>query len=243
MSKLTLLTVTMFVLVLASCSGPDKSTEYYPNGNVKFEVSLVDGKKHGPGKGYFEDGKVQIELNYENDMKEGLAIEYYPSGKVETKSFYHKDVLVDTSNFFAESGQLIQQSIANRHGLPVDIHRFKKDGSREPHMQPIIYLTTDTLRTSQLKAGTPTSLFVRIGNVDESEYQDGTLIISSEVKNHTPVDTLFMLESSNKKGFEYPFTPNGQGAKLLQGVLMLHNENADGAPKLFTLECKYDVVE
>jgi hypothetical protein len=110
-------------------------------------------------------------------------------------------------------------------------------------MHPILYLTTDTLRTSRLKAGSPTSMFVRIGNVDDSEFQDGTLIISSEVKNHAPVDTLFLLESSNKKGFEYPFTPSGKGTKLLQGLLVLHNENAGGNPKLFTLECKYEVVE
>jgi hypothetical protein len=237
------LKITMVALILAGCSGPDKSVEYYPSGKVKFEVPLVDGKKHGLGKGYFEDGKIQIELNYEGDMKEGVAVEYYPSGKVETKSFYHNDVLVDTSSFFSESGLLIQQSITDRHGMPVDIHRFKKDGSREPHMHPILYLTTDTMRTSKLKAGTPTSMFVRIGNVDPTEYQDGSLVISSEVKNHAPTDTLFFLESNNQKGFEYPFTPTGKGTKLLQGVLVLHSASAVGVPKLFTLECKYDVVE
>ena len=141
MSKLTYLKITVVALLLTAC-GADKSVEYYPSGKVKFEVPLVDGKKQGLGKGYFEDGKIKMEINYENDRKEGLCFEYYPSGKMETKSFYHNDVLVDTSDFFSESGQLIQQSITNRHGMPVDIHRFKKDGSREPHMQPILYLTT-----------------------------------------------------------------------------------------------------
>jgi hypothetical protein len=86
-------------------------------------------------------------------------------------------------------------------------------------------------------------MFVRIGNVDPIEYKDGTLVISSEVKNHAATDTLFLLESNNQKGFEYPFTPTGKGMKLLQGVLTLHSENAGTGPKLFTLECKYDVVE
>lgn len=243
MSKITCLKVAFIALILAACSGADKSTQHYPSGKVKFEVPLVDGKKHGEGKGYYEDGKVKMEINFVNDRKEGLCFEYYPSGKIQTKSFYHNDVLVDTSDFFSENGQLIQQSISNRHGMPLDIHRFKKDGSREPHMQPILYLTTDTLRTAKLKAGTPTSMFVRIGNVDPTEYQDGTLVISSEVKNYTVKDTLFLLESNNQKGFEYPFTPTGKGSKLLQGLLVLHSENAGSAPKRFTLECKYDVVE
>ncbi len=241
--KLSVLFVAVVAVALSACSDSDKSVEKYPNGNVKFEVPLVDGKKHGTAKGYFEDGTLKMELNYVNDVREGICYEYYKSGKIETKSMYHNDVLVDTSDFFLETGELIQRSIANRHGIPVDIQRFKKDGTREPHMHPLLSITTDTLRTSLLKAGAPTSMYIRIGNVDTTLYKDGTLIISSNIKNHVPADTLFRLDGRSHQGFEYPFTPTGKGSKLINGLLVLHPEEAGQSPKMFSLECKYEVVE
>jgi antitoxin component YwqK of YwqJK toxin-antitoxin module len=211
---------SFLIVFIVSCSAPDKHVEYYPGNKIKFEVPLVDGERHGN------------------------CVEYYRSGKVETKSKYDRDVLIDTSDFFAESGELIQRSIKNKMGFPVNVLRYKKDGSRDhSYMHPLMYLSTDSARTDQLKAGVPSSLVVNIGNVDGELFEEGTMIIGSQFDKLIARDTLYKQEGDPTKGFEYPFTPTGVGTKIINGLVILYHNEAGLEPKLFSFEFKYSVVE
>lgn len=136
------------------------------------------------------------------------------------------------------------RTIQDKHGLPVDQIKYKKSGERDyAHLHPMVFLTTDTLRTAKLKAGVPTSMFVRVANVDPERYKEGTLIIGSKFKGLIAQDTIFMLDAKPSKGFEYPFTPTKLGSNLINGLLVLHSEEAGQTPKLFNLECKFEVVD
>lgn len=62
-----------------------KKTDYYPNGNVKAEYTLVNGKMHGKLKVYFENGELKKTGSYANGLENGLFQEYDESGKLEAE--------------------------------------------------------------------------------------------------------------------------------------------------------------
>ncbi|RYD57314.1 MAG: hypothetical protein EOP56_08365 [Sphingobacteriales bacterium] len=63
---------------------------YHPNGNLRSDLPLKDGKIHGQAKYYFNTGKLREVVAYEDDEKNGTSTEYYRSGKTQMVSEYVK---------------------------------------------------------------------------------------------------------------------------------------------------------
>ena len=59
--------------------------EFYPNGNIKREVSFKNGVQHGLGSSYFPDGKLLMRGNLINGLQDGVWKKFYPNGNVEVK--------------------------------------------------------------------------------------------------------------------------------------------------------------
>jgi antitoxin component YwqK of YwqJK toxin-antitoxin module len=89
--------------------GPYK--EFYANGNVKFEGSCYDGKKHGRCKEFNFYGQLLSDLWYKNGIKNGEFKEFYANGNVKCKGYndnrYGCDRPSYTSEHFDENGQLV----------------------------------------------------------------------------------------------------------------------------------------
>lgn len=84
------LLTTYFIL---SCSlfaqeGPFKT--YYPNGNVKEDVTYTNNIREGEAKLYYENGKIHEERNYVNGKIEGLVKIYSEEGTL-LKTIYIED--------------------------------------------------------------------------------------------------------------------------------------------------------
>lgn len=65
--------------------------ELYPNGTVKTETPLLNGKTHGKKKLFSESGSVLKEEEYRDGKKEGLSIEYYEDGAVKSHEAFRED--------------------------------------------------------------------------------------------------------------------------------------------------------
>lgn len=61
---------------------------YYPNGNIKSELTIVDHKKEGVEKNFNEQGGVVQEKSWLNGHLMGDAYEFYNNGKISAHRFY-----------------------------------------------------------------------------------------------------------------------------------------------------------
>ncbi|UII31289.1 DUF3352 domain-containing protein [Fulvivirga ulvae] len=66
----------------------DEHKAYYENGNLKYEVDLKNGWKHGRFESYFENGTAQFKGRYKNDKKDGTWKVYDEHGELITKIKY-----------------------------------------------------------------------------------------------------------------------------------------------------------
>lgn len=111
-------------------NGPKK--EYYPNGTVSREYTIVNGVPNGTYKAYsekgiliaeqhlvdgiqqgiqktfFKSGQVQSETNYEKGVPQGMRKEYYNNGTLKSESYLTGDPLELTgyTNLYYEDGKM-----------------------------------------------------------------------------------------------------------------------------------------
>ena len=71
------------------------STEYYPSGNKRSEVSFVEGKRNGKALFYDENGLKSMEGNYLDDLSDGDWNLYGKDGKQLYQIKYAKGDIVN----------------------------------------------------------------------------------------------------------------------------------------------------
>jgi len=65
-----------------------KYTEQYASGNLKFEVGLRKGLKHGSYREYYENGNLKIKGRYRNNLMDGNWKIYDENGNIKEKKRY-----------------------------------------------------------------------------------------------------------------------------------------------------------
>ena len=103
-----LLTASFILLILAGCSRVQK--EYYPDGELKSEITMSSGKRNGVARYYYESGSVQIECFYRNDTLDSTFTRYYTGEIREISQDYHKGMLHGKSRYWNPTGQLVIES-------------------------------------------------------------------------------------------------------------------------------------
>jgi len=106
-------------LVLAQCDfinnknkkkGPHTIYEYYDNGRLKSEISMVDSLRQGITKNYDKSGHLISKINYVNNRIHGVAFNYYPTGKVHSKLNYYEGRKNGNEIWYYESGKVFRIS-------------------------------------------------------------------------------------------------------------------------------------
>ena len=59
----------------------NKVIEYFPNGNIKLEYTVIDGKKNGLYQEWYENGNKKYVYNYLNYCLDGLVEYWYENGQ------------------------------------------------------------------------------------------------------------------------------------------------------------------
>ena len=91
-----------------------KVTEYYRDGNVKYQWNYKNGIKEGICKKY-EDGHLKFTWFYTNGQRGITTKEYYKSGQLKYKWKYQNDKLHGVSKQFYKDGKL-KATLQYRHG-------------------------------------------------------------------------------------------------------------------------------
>ncbi|MBR10933.1 MAG: hypothetical protein CMP48_25050 [Rickettsiales bacterium] len=66
----------------------EKQSDNFENGELKYEVEIKDGQKHGSYFEYYESGELKAKGKYKNDLKEGTWKYYDESGNLIRKERY-----------------------------------------------------------------------------------------------------------------------------------------------------------
>jgi uncharacterized protein len=78
--------VILIGIILFSCE--QKRVEYYPDGSLKTEFLLKDGKREGEFMEYFLNGKLKQKCNYKNGKIDGIKEDYDSLGNLREKVRY-----------------------------------------------------------------------------------------------------------------------------------------------------------
>ena len=86
-----------------------REKHFYPNGKLKMEGAILNGKRNGKWIAYFEDEKTQSIGFFENGFRKDEVEVYYPNGNVMYKGFFKKDKKVGLWKFYTKSGKLASE--------------------------------------------------------------------------------------------------------------------------------------
>lgn len=78
---------SLLSFILISC-GQNKETEFYPNGQLKYEVPLKSNKRHGKMTEFYQDGKISGISHWEYGRQHGQSEIYYPNGQLDRKGTF-----------------------------------------------------------------------------------------------------------------------------------------------------------
>lgn len=65
-----------------------KKKTYYPNGQLKSEITYLGNDIHGVSYFYYENGRVKVKENYDHGLLDGISRSYYKSGKLENEMLF-----------------------------------------------------------------------------------------------------------------------------------------------------------
>lgn len=108
----------VFAIMLCSAFAPNTSqasneagyeghyTTHYPNGQLRYSINYVKGKREGVELAYFESGKIQEKQFFKNNKEEGEAFTFYENGKPHVKSIYVNGKLEGEQITYYENGSV-----------------------------------------------------------------------------------------------------------------------------------------
>lgn len=219
----------LIIVFLYSCNDR-KEVSYYPNGNIKYEAEVHDGKRngvlqsfyengklkskenwkdgfvHGKVENYYEDGKLESISNWVMGQQEGVTKKYFVSGKLKTQSSYDMSQKLETVIYY-ENGNVDERQIYMRHKLPVYIVDFDSLGNKVGEILPPIFeAESDTIRL-----GETYSVMITFG----LPLRGKILVYTGKYSSKTGLsDTTAVLES-NDYVFKYSIKADKSGSIII----------------------------
>ncbi|MCX7875333.1 MAG: TonB family protein [Melioribacteraceae bacterium] len=106
MKRITLLVIILFLNQLSfSQNGIIKS--YYPNRNIKSEISYINDILDGKSIYYFENGNKKSEQNYSRGILNGWVRSYYENGKLKNEFYVENGIKDGDEKTYNFNGELI----------------------------------------------------------------------------------------------------------------------------------------
>ena len=68
------------------------STAWYKNGQVKYEKTIKNEKKHGIHKEWYQNGQLGSEYLYKDGFLHGLAKAWYSNGQIKHERYYQENI-------------------------------------------------------------------------------------------------------------------------------------------------------
>ncbi len=234
-NKLTFIFL-LFLLLFISCSKKNIK-EYYPDGRLKEEYTLLKGKKEGLCKSFYPSGKIKFEVTFKNGRENGMVKSYYENGNLKFKGvlkdnqpqgwyvFYDKNnkldsmveyVMIDYKRRFTSYLDSVPDSlkspISNRYLL------YNKKGKLD-EINSLYFLTALKNDTISLRD----TLFLKLSlfSLFGHKPQDFIVNLSNPFKNE-----VYLIQPSDSVCYFY-LVPNRKGAGVMTGTISLKEDKGN----------------
>lgn len=118
--------VIFFLILLTIFACTKVKKDYFPNGNIKSEITYKNGKKNGPAKYYDDLGKISDEYIYVNDKLEGISKKWFYKGTISRIDSFKNNMLNGISvSFDQDNGYKLKEETYKNdtlNGLFCDFH-------------------------------------------------------------------------------------------------------------------------
>src|SRR5690606_11564941 len=104
---------------------------HYPDGTVRWEGMLDNGKRTGLWKEYYRNGLLKSELNYKDSKLNGEGKEYYYNGKVRKEMNFSDGKYHGKYREYYRNGQLYKSAWHENGDGYGDIYFYEPDGTLE----------------------------------------------------------------------------------------------------------------
>lgn len=91
------------------------SMDYHSNGKLAFSQIVRGGKINGPAKAFYESGSLKGEVKFVDNLEQGVLREYHENGRIKEEGLYVDGTLLRLKTF-DENGNLV--SIQEGHFPP-----------------------------------------------------------------------------------------------------------------------------
>jgi hypothetical protein len=105
----------------------DYKKDLYPDGKIRYEGCMLNGKRDGLWKEYNKAGHLHFEWNYSNGEKNGPYKCFYDSGKLNTLGKYKTGALSDTVKYFEENGKIYKIEVWEVSGKNQSTKTYEKN--------------------------------------------------------------------------------------------------------------------
>jgi len=222
---LTFLLLTFFI----SCNSQDVYQEFHENGQLKFEVPLIDGKKEGLGKTYFDDGELKIEAQYKNDQLNGRLVQYYygrtikevnyKDGKLDGYAIYYSPAKLPTKEGTYKDGKMHGKwKIYEDNGCLRFEYTYQNDIKEGPYK--VFYCSGELETTAYWKDGLPMGLMVSYNKEGDTvgvglwTIRDGVRTFLEDTSYTSKGKPSFTVEEDNGKYYYWMNGVRTEGRKI-----------------------------
>lgn len=254
-NQIIILFISFFVL--NSCSPEsERKVKYYSNGQIKWEVELLDGKRNGVLKEYYEDGVLMSKGNWENGLADGKTEYYYKNGLLKSLSFWRNGKQEGVTKKYYRNGRLKSVAVY-KDDQPVNINYFDKQSRLfekqiYDDLNQLVYLAKfDTLGYKEY--GFPLALFnpdkdtVKLGETYKVKIYFG-LPLKGDVRAYTgkfKEETLDFMDSVELEEvkpfvFQYKYKPEKAGSHSIP-FKFEHETNASDTLNVDGLRVKHGI--
>jgi antitoxin component YwqK of YwqJK toxin-antitoxin module len=84
---------------------------WFPNGKIKEEGGLSDGKRNGKWRFYYESGNVFEEMSYRNGRPDGKKTTWYEHGVIMTKGEFKDGYRTGKWIQYGPKGQVLNEQV------------------------------------------------------------------------------------------------------------------------------------
>ena len=111
-----------------------RHVEYYSSHKrkpqqVKFELHIIDGQRHGTYKSYFENGQISEDSNYEFGKLHGEYKEYHVNGNLKNLTQYKEGIQYGETKSFYDNGNKYREFNLINNEYEGEIKEYFKNGN------------------------------------------------------------------------------------------------------------------
>ena len=224
--------------------------EYYPNGNIKIEGTVVEGIADvsesakasfifdGICKVYYPDNTLMVTMQYSKGKLEGESIYYHTNGNLKKRLTYREDLLHGRAEVFDENGKILgftEYRLGIKHGKHVYFGDTVTPPFEESYDEGLLmqglYHDDKEQKISEIKNGFGLQVvFSCDRQKKEIEYRKG--LPEGKVSTYYPsgnLQSVYFLKNAAKHGEEWIYFDNSKEIPKL--FLQWYQDELHGSQK------------